>query len=176
MVARDGYSATTMVRIAEEASVSKGSIYRRWPTKGVLVYEACFVRPDDLSDVIDSGDIRADLVAVAELTAAGFRRGRDVALFDEIVTEARSDPQLMELLRTRFFVPRSDAIIRRVEQAIERGELRNGLNPMLVPALVNGAQEYLRGVRGRVLTKAELHDLVEMVIGAFVTAPRQSSS
>src|SRR3954451_21763463 len=66
-----GYPATTVDQIAATAGVSKGSIYRRWPTKGVLLYDACIATPDELASVIDSGDIEADLLAVARLTAQG---------------------------------------------------------------------------------------------------------
>ena len=161
-----GYPATTVDQIAATAGVSKGSIYRRWPTKGVLLYDACIATTDELAAVIDSGDIEADLLAVAGLTAQGIA-GTD-GVFTYVLADAATDPALMEMLRTRFFQPRSDAIIRRVELAVERGELRPGLDPGLVPAVLNGAQEYMRGVRGRALDEAELRELVAMAIGAHV--------
>src|SRR3954451_7431761 len=78
IVARDGYLVATVEEIAARAGVSKGSIYRRWPTKGVLVYEACIVDEDGLADLADSGDITEDLVQIASMTTRGFRsRERD---------------------------------------------------------------------------------------------------
>ncbi len=170
VVAEHGYDETTVDGIARAAGVSKGSIYRRWPSKGVLVYDACLASSDELPQIIDSGDIRADLVAVATLTAQSFReRGRH-GIFQSVVADAQRDPALMELLRTRFFAPRSDAIVRRVELAIERGELRGDLNVELVPALINGSQQYLLGVRERVLDDAELRELIDLIIGSHVIA------
>src|SRR5688572_33418303 len=67
-IATRGYDATTVDHIAAHAGVSKGSIYRRWPSKGVLIYDACVATSDDLSKVIDSGDIRRDLIGIARLT------------------------------------------------------------------------------------------------------------
>jgi len=166
-----GYDATTVDDIARAAAVSKGSIYRRWPSKGVLVYDACIARGDTLPEVIDSGDIVADLVAVAQLTAESFRSGQQ-ELFARIAADAQRDAALMDLLRTRFFAPRSDAIVRRVELAVERGELRPGLDVELVPALLNGSQQYLWAVRGRALTRAEVADLVETILGHRVVDRR----
>jgi AcrR family transcriptional regulator len=163
-VATRGYDATTVDHIASRAGVSKGSIYRRWPSKGVLIYDACVATSDDLSEVIDSGDIRRDLIGVARLTALGYQTEANEVV-RRVLADAAADPELMELLRSRFFAPRSDAIIRRVELAVERGELTPGLDASLVPAVLNGTQQYLWGVRGRALDDAELAELVDMAIG-----------
>ena len=171
VVAERGYDATTVDDIARAAGVSKGSIYRRWPSKGVLVYDACLARSDELPQVIDSGDIRADLVAVATLTAHSFRERTRHGIFESVLADAQRDADLMELLRTRFFAPRSDVIVRRVELAIERGELRGDFNVELVPALINGSQQYLLGVRERILDDVELEELIDLIIGPHVTSP-----
>jgi AcrR family transcriptional regulator len=167
VVAARGYDATTLDDIAADAAVSKGSIYRRWSSKGVLVYEACIASGDDLPQVIDTGDIRADLVAIAMLTVESFRTGAQ-ALFTKIAAEAQRDPVLTDLLRTRFFQPRSDAIVRRVERAVERGELTAGIEVELVPAVLNGSQQYMWAVRERTLTDPEVDALVDSIIGPFL--------
>jgi hypothetical protein len=122
---------------------------------------------DDLPQVIDSGDIRVDLIAVARLTALPYRTGGN-ELIGRILADAATDPDLMELLRSRFFAPRSDAIVRRVEMAVERGELRPGLDASLVPAVLNGTQQYLWGVRGRALDEDGVAELVDLVIGRYL--------
>lgn len=162
-VERHGYTAATVDQIAAAAGVSKGSIYRRWPTKGVLVYDACIASADELDHVIDTGDIRADLLAVARLTARGYAQENNVVF--PVLAEAAADDALLEMLRERFFRPRSDAIVRRVELAIERGEARADLDPQLVPAVLNGAQQYMWGVRSRSLDEGELAQLVDMILG-----------
>ena len=164
-VAEKGFSDTTLDDIARRAGVSRGSIYRRWPSKGVLVYAACVASTDVLPDVIDTGDVRADLVAVATLTSRSFTDARQQELVTQILADAHGDPELMGLLREQFFTPRSDRIVRRVELAIARGELDARVNATLVPALLNGSQQYVWGLRGRTLTEDEIVDLVDMVIG-----------
>ena len=164
-VAEKGFSDTTLDDIARRAGVSRGSIYRRWPSKGVLVYAACVASTDVLPDVIDTGDVRADLVAVATLTSRSFADARQQELVTQILADAHGDPELMGLLREQFFTPRSDRIVRRVELAIARGELDARVNATLVPALLNGSQQYVWGLRGRTLTDDEIVDLVDMVIG-----------
>jgi AcrR family transcriptional regulator len=160
-----GYASATVDEIAAEAGVSKGSIYRRWPSKGVLVYHA-IVRDDALPTVIDSGDIADDLVAIAMLTTHGFRSKAQRTLLDHVLADAARDAHLADVLRTRFFAPRSAAIAERVRLAIERGELRSDIDPALVPAVLNGTQQYWWGVWRRPMTDAEVRSLVAMVVGA----------
>lgn len=164
VVDEHGYAAATIDQIALEAGVSKGSIYRRWPSKGVLVYHA-LVRDDALPTVIDSGNIADDLVAIAMLTSRGFREKAQRTLVDHVLADASRDPHLAEVLRTRFFAPRSAAIAERVRVAIERGELRSDIDPALVPAVLNGTQQYWWGVWRRPMTDAEVRSLVVMILG-----------
>jgi AcrR family transcriptional regulator len=164
IVAANGYTAATVDQIAAEAGVAKGSIYRRWPSKGVLVYDA-MVRNDELPKVIDTGDIAADLTAIAMITNRGFRSRSHRTVLDHVLGDAASDPHLAELLRTRFFAPRSAAIAQRVRLAVERGELRPDVDPALVPAVLNGSQQYWWGVWRRPMTGDEIRGLVALVLG-----------
>lgn len=167
-IAEHGYPATTVDGIATRAGVSKGSIYRRWPAKGVLVYDACVAANDELPQVIDTGDIRADLLAVAHLASGPPSGTAGAEVVSHILADAATDPDLMEMLRVRFFLPRSDAIVRRVAVAVERGELTSGIDPQLVPAVLTGALQYTRRVRSRSLTDEELEHLVDMVLGGHL--------
>jgi AcrR family transcriptional regulator len=164
IVTEHGYSAATVDQIAGEAGVAKGSIYRRWPSKGVLVYDA-MVRNDELPKVIDSGDIVEDLVAIAMITNRGFRSTPQRTLLDHVLADAARDPHLAELLRSRFFAPRSAAIAARVQLAIERGELRADIDPALVPAVLNGSQQYWWGVWRRPMTESQVRGLVDLILG-----------
>jgi hypothetical protein len=116
----------------------------------------------------DTGAIRADLLAVLAANAEGFRSPARRGLVAALSADALRDPRLAELLRTRFFGPRADAIVARVERAIARGELTEGLDAAMVPVLLTGSLQYLWVVRGRALDDADLERVVDAVIGAFV--------
>src|SRR6478735_6865920 len=117
VVTRDGYGTATIDEIARVAGVSKGSIYRRWPTKGVLVYQACVVNDDALAALVDSDDV----VEIAMMTARGQRSSAQHDVLRQVFADAARDPQLATLLRERFFAPRSEAIAERARRAIGRG-------------------------------------------------------
>src|SRR5580698_2320071 len=58
-----GFADLTIDEVAQRAGVSKPTIYRRWPTKGTLVFEAFsgdFLARQPLPD---TGSLRGDLLA-----------------------------------------------------------------------------------------------------------------
>ncbi len=160
-----GYDATSVEAIAERAGVAKTAIYRRWPNKGVLLYEAVLGSAAAHPSVPDTGAIRADLIAILAANAESFRSPSRRGLVAALLADALRDPNLAELLRTRFFGPRADAIVARVERAIARGELAPGLDAGMVPVLLTGSLQYLWLVRGRSLDEADLERVVDAVLG-----------
>ena len=161
-VERHGYTAT-VDQIAAAAGVSKGSIYRRWPTKGVLAYDACIASSDVLGEVIDSGDIRADLLAIARLTADGY--SDDSTVVSEVLAEAANDPALREMLRSRFFQPcLSTPSSAGSSSPSSGGRPRPGSTRSWRPAR-HDPEQYQWGVRSLVLDDAALRQLVDMILG-----------
>jgi len=160
-----GYDATSVEGIAKRAGVAKTSIYRRWPNKGALMYQAVLGSPPDFADIPDTGDVAADLLGVLVANAAGFRERRWRELVGSLMAEALRDADLAEALRTTFFEPRADAIARRVRLAVERRELAPTIDVELVPALLTGPLQYLWIVRGSELGADDLQRIVEAVVG-----------
>jgi AcrR family transcriptional regulator len=160
-----GFDATTIEAVAERAGVAKTAIYRRWPNKSVLLYEAVLAPADQRPAVPDTGDIRADLLAVLRANASGYDAGARRGLVAAITREALRDERVAELLRTRFFGPRADAIVGRITTAVDRGELRPTVDTALVPALLTGPLQYLRVVRDSALADDDLARIVDAVIG-----------
>jgi len=167
-----GYDATTIEAVAARAGVAKTAIYRRWPNKGVLIYEAVLGRADHRTPVPDTGDVRADLLAVLHTNAAGFRVAATRGLIAALLGEALRDERLAEVLRTRFFGPRADAIAARVAAAVAQRELRPTVDAALVPALLTGSLQYLWTVRGSTLDDDDLARVVDAVIGPHLRARR----
>lgn len=163
-----GYEATSIEAIAQRAGVARTAIYRRWPNKGALLYEAVIGGMAAHHAVADTGAIRDDLLTILRMNAEGLRSPARRGLVAALSADALRDPRLAEILRTRFFGPRADAIVDRVERAVARGELAAGIDAAMVPALLTGSLQYLWVVRGRSLDEADLARVVDAVIGPFV--------
>jgi AcrR family transcriptional regulator len=63
-----GYEELHMQQVADRAKVGLATIYRRWPTKTALFVDAV-KRTDPFSDLPDTGDPAADLVAAMRFYA-----------------------------------------------------------------------------------------------------------
>src|SRR6202161_326668 len=58
-----GFVDLTMDEVAQRAGVSKATIYRHWPTKGTLVFEAFSADFLARQPLPDSGTLRGDLLS-----------------------------------------------------------------------------------------------------------------
>jgi AcrR family transcriptional regulator len=137
----------TIEGVAERAGVGKASIYRRWPSKGALAFEAVVDTILTAEPTPDTGSLEGDLARVAEswVRLANLRRvGRTLAHF---IAEVQSDPDLAVAWRERF-VSRIRMERRPIiERAIARGEIPAGSDPELIMDLLYGPlyHRYLNG-------------------------------
>lgn len=126
LLATVGYDRMTVDAIAAGASVSKPTIYRRWPHgKGEIVLDAIRSRRSEESEMPNTGSLRGDLLAAVAATTGKLLA--DIHLAGGIITQLRESEELWTLVhdelteheRRRFLLP--------VERAIARGELQAGV-------------------------------------------------
>jgi AcrR family transcriptional regulator len=119
-----GLSAVSMDTVAQQAGVSKATIYRWWPTKETLALDALYTewagaRPTPR----DTGSLRGDLLSLLRpwaRLASSRPYGRVIAA---LITEAQTDPVFAAEYRERFVEPRRDQARAIFHRAIERGEI-----------------------------------------------------
>ena len=147
IVIASGLAEMTIEGVAERAGVGKASIYRRWPTKGALAFEAVVDAILAAEPTPDTGSMEGDLVRVAEswVRLSNARRGgRTLAHF---IAEIQSDPDLATAWRERFVnrIRRERRPI--IERAIARGEIPAGSDPELIMDVLYGPlyHRYLNG-------------------------------
>jgi AcrR family transcriptional regulator len=118
-----GFVDLTMDEVAQRGGVSKATIYRWWPTKGMLVFEAFSANFLARQPLSDTGSLRGDLLAALRgwiRTVKGTVMGRTLV---GLIAEVQRDPELAEIWRDRF-VTRVRAQHRLiVDRALARGEL-----------------------------------------------------
>ncbi|MFC7447852.1 TetR/AcrR family transcriptional regulator [Rhodococcus daqingensis] len=105
LLAEAGWDQTTMVAIAERAGVGKPALYRRWPSKTHLVFEAIFGWVDDAPPVADAADpsewIRRSCAYSLEL----FGRPEVKAALPGLLAAFRDREDLLTALWTDFGGP-----------------------------------------------------------------------
>ena len=147
LVASSGLADMTIEGVADRAGVGKASIYRRWPSKGALAFDAVVDTILSTQPTPDTGSLEGDLLQVARIWIGGARGRRGGRTVAGLIAEVQSDPDLAAAWRERFV-----SRIRRerrpiVERAIERGEIPAGSDPEVIMDMFYGPlyHRYLNG-------------------------------
>lgn len=164
LLADRGLSAMSVDAVCERAGVSKATIYRHWESKERLCIEAVScARPDEPPP--DSGDPRADIVAVLRAFVAVTDSSASGRLLARLVGEAVDNPELARVWRATIVAPRRARLASLVGRAVERGELRSDTDVDLAVDLLLGPLLYRRLVTGTPMPRPE--ELVEAVWDGF---------
>ena len=134
-----GLTDLTIEEVALQAGVGKATIYRRWATKGLLVFDA--FEADFLSrqPLPDTGTLAGDLLAALQgwiVTVKNTATGRTLV---GLIAEVQRDPALAESWNIRFVEPvraQHRALLRR---AIDRREIPSDTDPEIALDLLFGA-------------------------------------
>jgi AcrR family transcriptional regulator len=123
-----GYQKLTIEAVAARAGVGKQTIYRWWPSKGAVLFDALLARtePADGSPggLPDTGDLAADLKAVLRATVAEFADPAFAGPIRALTVELAQDPELAEQYQQRLDRPMRELKKARLRAAQDAGELR----------------------------------------------------
>ncbi|MFD9596553.1 TetR/AcrR family transcriptional regulator [Kitasatospora sp. NPDC059973] len=145
LVAEVGFGKLTIEAIAARAGVGKQTIYRWWPSKGAVVFDAFQAANENASGSLalpDTGDLAADLRAVLRPTAdqladPGFdNTGRG------LVSEHQRDPALLREYRERLLDPLLEVTRERLRTAREAGQIDGDADLDLAVELLYGPMYY----------------------------------
>lgn len=124
-----GYTSFTVESVAARARTGKASIYRRWPTKQLLVMDAMSAAMPAAEHCgldfrfIDSVTTAQALHEVARRIADTMTSPLGDAI-RAIKCESATDPELADLVDERFQAPRRAALIGLLRRGVARGEVR----------------------------------------------------
>jgi AcrR family transcriptional regulator len=120
-LAETGYGALTMDRVAARARTSKAALYRRWSGRAELVMDACHRQGVTALEMPDTGELRADVLALLRQLSAkmasplgGILRG--------LLAEMTRDEEFARLVREQIQGTGPTAIAVILARAVERGE------------------------------------------------------
>jgi AcrR family transcriptional regulator len=165
LLREEGLRAMSIEGVAKRAGVSKATIYRWWPSKGVLALDAFYgewARGQGLTADTGTlrGDLRSRLRAIVRLLASKPLGSTLAAL----VAEMQSDPQLAAAYREHVQQPlreESRVIFRR---AVERGEISPDADIEAATDLLHGPL-FLRLLQAHApLTRRFADTIVELAI------------
>jgi AcrR family transcriptional regulator len=123
--------------IADEAGVSKATIYKWWPNKSMVALDAFLARMTERVPMPDTGSAEQDFTQQLHSVMAFYSSplGR---LFGQFIAEGQSDPEFSALFRDRFLYPRREAARIMWRRGVDRGEISSYVDPEMVLDLIYG--------------------------------------
>ena len=167
MLSEVGFSSLTVEGVAARAGVGKATIYRRWPSKLPLVIEA-FRELPGLREV-DTGDLAHDLKEMLRSYLRVFNSTPLAQVIPSLAGERAHNPELSRLLDP-VIRGRSQPLRRRLQQAVERGELPAHVDPDLAADLVVGPISVRLFFSGGRISPRLVDPIVDMVLGGIQNA------
>ncbi|MFF5077187.1 TetR/AcrR family transcriptional regulator [Actinoplanes sp. NPDC000266] len=155
-----GYAKLSIEAVAARAGVGKHTVYRRWPSRGLLFLDAVLSLDTGGLDHRDTGDIKADLREIMTRAADLLGRAPWGPLYQDLIGEAQHDPKVAAALRQRFIEPQAANTVARLRTAQEQGELAPGADLDLAFDVLSGALYFRLLITQQPLT----HDYIDQVL------------
>ena len=165
-VAELGYDRLSMDDIASRAGVGKAAIYRRWPSKAVVVADAIahWRRRRGPVESPDTGSLRGDIDAliaiVPDLNHAGIGT---IQVIVGVASAAMHNPVLAAALDDLVLSTPRQMVRAVLDHAVARGEISADRDLSLIPDVVP-ALNVLRVMTGRPIDRVYVRRVLEDVI------------
>ncbi|WP_280218175.1 TetR/AcrR family transcriptional regulator [Nocardia neocaledoniensis] len=173
VIATEGYAKASMRRVAEHAGYTTGAVTYYFANKEDMVLALVLSRFDRYDAMIE---VIRDTTDVRQLLAQWFELGRDAKfwpLMPELLSSARSEPRIAEVIVTRYAKFRADyaAVL---AAAQERGVVRDDIPAHILSDQLSAMGDgwaLLYPVEPGRFTPAHAKDLAEATLALI--APRQ---
>ncbi|EXG80327.1 TetR/AcrR family transcriptional regulator [Cryptosporangium arvum] len=144
VVAEHGFAKASLQRIADAAGLTKAAVLYHFPSKDAIVRAAygsvLHSLTDDVGRAVDAASGAAALDAYVHSLVAHLRaHPAHVRMIVEAVVERTGADDVPS------GPSRRDAVASLVEQAVAAGDYREGIDPIVVAVLVNGAVDAIVG-------------------------------
>jgi AcrR family transcriptional regulator len=142
LLAEGGVRHLTVEKVAARSGVAKTTIYRRWRSKDELALAVLLKMVEQIVEVPDLGDIRAELVGFVDGAVKILGATLMGRVMRGLASDLATDPELGRSFREQIVAFRVSEVRRVLERAIERGELRPDIDVDLVHEMLFGPVYY----------------------------------
>jgi AcrR family transcriptional regulator len=156
------FSALTIEGIAREAGVGKPTIYRWWPSKGAIVFEALQQHAEKELPLPENLPLAVSLELFLQALFATLNQDTGT-IVRSLMAEAQRDPTFADLFRSQFISVRREPVLQLLHSAIERGELASQTNIAVLADLIYGAMWYRLLTQHAPLDAAFAHEIVHLL-------------
>ena len=167
LLAERGLAAMSIEEVAARAGVGKTTIYRRWPSKGLLALDAFVASVREEQPLPDTGTLRGDLLAALYAWVRAVTQTPMGSMLTGLIAEAQHDAELRGAWRDRVIEPLRSQHRIMLDRAIARGEIPSGVDRDVVLDLFFGAAEH-RLLLGHLPMSAEfIAEVVDVILAGI---------
>jgi AcrR family transcriptional regulator len=138
LLEEQGFAQFTIEEVSSRAKVGKATIYRRWPTKGTLAFDA-FQAQFARQPLPDTGSLRGDLLAALRSWIRAVKGTSTGRTLRGLIAEVQRDPELADVWRDRFVQPVRTRNRTMFDRAVARGEIAADADAEVALDLLYGA-------------------------------------
>lgn len=161
-----GFADLTIEGIAEQAGVSKTTIYRRWPNKASLVLDAFIESATKELPFFDTGSVQEDLRLQMRRTVK-LLNGTEGHTIAKLIGGAQDDAELAEAFRSRWLAVRREEARQIIKRGKGRGEIRAEIDPEVLLDALYGPLYFRLLIGHAPLTPGYADKLVRLVMSGL---------
>ena len=171
LLAERGLAAMSIEEVAARAGVGKTTIYRRWPSKGLLALDAFVASFREEQAQPDTGTLHGDMLAALHAWVRAVTQTPMGPMLTGLIAEAQHDPELRGAWRDRVLEPLREQNRTMLDRAIARGEIDPSVDREVVLDLFFGAAEHRLLLGHLPMTDEFIAEVVDVIL-AGVARPQ----
>jgi AcrR family transcriptional regulator len=160
LLAENGFAALTIEGIAVRAGVAKQTIYRWWPSKTDILFDAFVVDADEHFSDPDHGELGKDLIDHLGQLASLLTRADSGAVFRALAGQAQHDPGVAARFQSEVVERQRERDRAPFVHARQRREVPRGFDIEAVIDELTGPIYYRVLMTGQPVSKKFITDLV----------------
>jgi AcrR family transcriptional regulator len=164
LLAERGLAAMSIEEVAERAGVGKTTIYRRWPSKGLLALDAFVASFREEQPLPDTSTLRGDLLAALRAWVRAVTETPMGPMLTGLIAEAQHDPELHAAWRDRVIEPLRRQRRIMLDRAIARGEIPASVDREVVLDLLFGAAQHRLLLGHLEMTEDFIREVVDVIL------------
>jgi AcrR family transcriptional regulator len=163
-----GLPLVTIEAVSARSGVGKPTIYRYWPNRLAVAIDAFAARMAREVPPADLGDARSDLTEQVRRVAAFYATHAGTVLA-QLLGATATDPAAAQQLRDRFLADRWAETTVMWQRAVDRGEVRAGISPVVAIDVLFSPIIYRLLVGHAPIDPESATAIAEAVLGGLLT-------
>lgn len=167
LVAEIGFAKLTIEAVAARAGVGKQTIYRWWPSKGAVVFDAFLALSATPKFLVDTGDIALDLKLMMRTMVRRLGDQGINQLHRALIGESQNNRDLASDLSHRLIRPWLETTMERLRSAQRVGQITDDVDLAVAVELIFAPMNHRWLFRTAPITEAYADLVVDLALRAL---------